>query len=203
MMLLAILTLAWPGLRAQEPAVWVDLIPMTRHLLGAEAETGLRMSAGWGSNLNGTGWRTLLGVAASQETRDSFGTTITTRNQSLGLRAGRRWFKDRGEETARCRPVWGTDVVVNRTFIGTESSGNGFTSTNSTTILESGFSGVLGVDLMLAPRLHLIAETRFDALYRNDVNVQEDNFSGRFEQRDEGWRTRLDPPLQLYVALGL
>lgn len=203
MLLLSLLALMWTDLSAQGHSVWMDLVPMTRRLLGAEAEAQFRMTAGWSSNLEGNGWRVLAGIAASQETQDSFGTTITTRNQAIGTRVGRRWFTGNDDDPARCRPVWGADVVIDRHHISTQSSNADFSSSNTTTLHEAGISGVIGVDLRLAPRLHLIAETRLDALYSHELNVQEDNFSGRFEQRDEGWRTRLDPPLQLFLALGL
>ena len=66
-----------------------------------------------------------------------------------------------------------------------------------------GLSGVLGADLMLAPKLHLIIETRLDGFYRTEKTVQSDSFGGDFEQSDWGWEAQLNAPLSLYVALGL
>ena len=201
--LFGILAASITEVKAQSHAIWVDVVPVTRRLFGAENEQGSRMTAGWSSNLSGNGWRAIIGASASQETQDSFGTSITTKNQDLGLRAGRRWFSKAEGDAPSCRPVWGADVICRRSHIGTTSSNIDFTATNTTTQTEAGLSGIIGIDLRLAPKLHLVTEVRFDAVYQHESNVQEDNFSGRFEQVDNGWRARLDPPLQLYVALGL
>ena len=190
-------------LSAQSHAIWVDVVPMTRRLFGAENESGNRMTAGWSSNLSDSGWRVLVGASASQETQDSFGTSITTKNQDMAVRAGHRWFTRSQGDAPACRPVWGADVIFRRDHIGTTSSNIDFTATNPTTDTQAGVSGIIGIDLRLAPKLHLVTEVRFDAVYRRELNVQEDNFSGRFEQLDNGWQAQLDPPLQLYVALGL
>ena len=97
----------------------------------------------------------------------------------------------------------GADLFLNRDHIGSESSNPDFSTNSSTNTQELGISAVLGVNLELAPRLHLVCEARLDGAYQLAVDRQEDSFGGSFEQRNSGWRTRLDPPLQLFVILGL
>lgn len=189
---------------SQHNAVWVDAVPVTRHLFGAAPDTDVNLAAGWNSNIQGNGWRTLVGFAVSSETTDSFGTQVKTNSQNLSLRAGYRWFSSSKDGTqARCRPVWGIDALSRRDHLITRSSNVDFTSDFSTTVSDWGLSGVLGADLMLAPKLHLIIETRLDGFYRTEKTVQSDSFGGDFEQSDWGWEAQLNAPLSLYVALGL
>jgi len=189
---------------AQHNAVWVDAVPVTRQLFGAVPETGVNLAVGWNSNIQNNGWRTLAGFAVSSETTDSFGTEVKTNSQNISLRAGYRWFSfDKEGGQARCRPVWGIDVISRRNHLITRSSNVDFTSDFSTTISNWGVSGVLGADLMLAPKLHLIIETRLDGFYLKEKTVQSDSFGGEFEQSDWGWEAQLNAPLSLFVALGL
>ena len=131
---------------AQHNAVWVDAVPVTRQLFGAVPETGVNLAVGWNSNIQNNGWRTLAGFAVSSETTDSFGTEVKTNSQNISLRgrgtAGSRLTK-RGDR-ARCRPVWGIDVISRRNHLITRSSNVDFTSDFSTTISNWGCFGSVG-----------------------------------------------------------
>ena len=189
---------------AQQHAVWLDAVPVTRRLFGSEAEADVHLTMGWSSALNNNGWRALIGGAASGTTDNNFGTTVVTKNRDVALRTGYRWFsKSDSENPPRCRPVWGADALFDRRQIGTESSSLDFNSTFKTVRSAWGLAGVIGADLMLAPKIHLIIETRLDAMYRVETEIQEDSFGGRFEQSNRSWESRLDPPLSLFVVLAL
>ena len=56
---------------------WVDIVPMTRNLFGADDAQDLSFAVGWSSSTTGNGWRSLIGFDLGQESQDSFGTTIT------------------------------------------------------------------------------------------------------------------------------
>ena len=133
------------------------------------------------------------------ETRDNFGTTITTLNQRVDLRVGRRWRSGEAESTGPVALFTGLDVVFGHDLLKTESQNVDFRSTNSTTVLESGLSGVLGVQCRLTPQLHLVTEVRMDAVYITETDRVSDNFSGEFRK----WtmrQARLTPPLQLMLS---
>lgn len=188
---------------AAQGSAWVDIVPMTRQLLGADDASDIALALGWSTDANATGWRVLTGFNFGQETQDNFGTSITTRNQRLDLRVGRRW---RSTEEGAEGPVTlftGADVVLGHDLLRTESRNLDFNSTNSTTVLESGLSAVLGVQCQLADRLHLVTEVRMDAVFIQETDRIQDNFSGEFKEVDEGWEARLTPPLQLMLVLGL
>ena len=189
---------------AQQHAVWLDAVPVTRRLFGSEPEPDLRLSVGWSSSLNSNGWRTLIGGATASTTDDNFGTVVKTQNRDLALRAGYRWFSKSEENTPpRCRPFWGADLLFDNSQIGTESTSLNFTSSFTTDNSAWGLSGVLGADLQLAAKIHLIIETRLDAVYQIETTRQEDSFGGQFEKSTRGWEGRLNPPLSLFVVLGL
>lgn len=189
---------------AQGNAVWVDAVPVTRRVFGAAPEADFQILAGWSGNIAGNGWRALTGVALSELTTDNFGTEINTNSQDITLRLGYRWFAaSESTNDSRCKPVWGLDAVARRDRLSTRSSNVDFTSTFTTTQADWGLSGVLGVDIMVAPKVHLIMETRLDGVYRTDATVQNDSFGGDFEQVDRGWEAQLNAPLSLFVALGL
>ena len=198
------LTVWGPLTSIAQNAIWVNAIPVTRRLLGAAPEADINLTTGWSSNIQDNGWRALVGLSISNESTDNFGTEVNTKNQDIALRAGYRWFSSSTDEKPpRCRPVWGIDAIVRRDFVGTTSSNLDFTSSFKTTNSDWGFSGVLGVDLMLAPKIHLIMETRLDGVYRSETTVQEDSFGGDFEQSNNGWEAQLNAPLSLFVTLGL
>lgn len=54
---------------------WVDIVPMTRNLFGADDAQDLSFAVGWSSSTTGNGWRSLVGFDLGQESQDSFGTT--------------------------------------------------------------------------------------------------------------------------------
>ena len=188
--------------QAQNSA-WVDIVPMTRQLLGADDASDIALAVGWGTPVESTGWRGLIGFNMGEETQDNFGTTVTTRNVRFDVRAGRRW---RASDAASDKPValfYGLDLVVHHDLLRTEGRNFDFTSTNSTTELETGVSGVLGLQCKLAEGFHLVTEVRMDAVYLTETIRVSDNFSGEFKETDNGWRARLTPPLQLMLVLGL
>ena len=73
--------------------------------------------------------------------------------------------------------------------------------TNTTTV-ESGFSGVLGIQCRITKGFHLVTEARMDGVYVSEVTRVSDSFGGNFEEFD-GWNARLTPPLQLLLVLDL
>jgi len=201
-LILALFTVGWAPAQAQNQ-VWIDIVPMTRQLLGADDATDLALAAGWGTDAAQDGWRGLIGFNFGQETQDNFGTTITTLNQRVDLRVGRRWRSGEAESTGPVALFTGLDVVFGHDLLRTESQNLDFRSTNSTTVLESGLSGVLGIQCRLTPQLHLVTEVRMDAVYITETDRVSDNFSGEFKEVDHGWQARLTPPLQLMLVLGL
>ena len=192
---------ATPG--AAQGNAWVDIVPMTRQLLGADDASDIALALGWGTNADADGWRVLTGFNFGQETQDNFGTTITTRNQRFDLRMGRRWRSGEAKAEGPVAVFTGADVLLSHDLLRTESRNLDFNSTNSTTVLESGLSAVLGVQCQLTDRLQLVTEVRMDAVYITETDRVSDNFSGEFKEVDEGWQARLTPPLQLMLVLGL
>ena len=182
---------------------WVDIVPMTRNLFGADDAQDLSFAVGWSSSTTGNGWRSLIGFDLGQESQDSFGTTITTTNRRMDLRAGRRW---RVGEPDVDRPCWihlGVDLLIESDHVGTESSNLDFQSTNTTTTVESGLSGVLGIQCRITDGFHLVTEARMDGVYVSEITRVSDSFGGNFEEIDSGWNARLTPPLQLLLVLDL
>lgn len=203
-LLLAVLALSTSWTSLAQHAIWVDAVPVTRRLFGAAQEADMNLTTGWSSNNQDNGWRALVGFALSNESTDNFGTEVTTKNQGLALRAGYRWFSSsEADKQPRCRPVWGVDAITSREHIKTTSSNADFSSSFATTESNWGLSGVLGVNLMLAPKIHLVMETRLDGVYQAESTVQEDSFGGEFEQTNSGWKAQLNAPLSLFVSLGL
>lgn len=188
--------------RAQRGA-WLDIVPMTRNLFGADDAQDLSFAVGWSSTTTDDGWRALVGFDLSEETQDNFGTAITTTNRRIDLRIGRRWRMDNREEDRTCWINLGTDLLLESDHIGTESSNPNFTSSNVTNSVRSGFSGVLGVQCQVARGFHIITEARMDAVYISDFTRVSDSFGGNFEQVDNGWNARITPPLQLLLVLDL
>lgn len=188
--------------RAQRGA-WLDIVPMTRNLFGADDAQDLSFAVGWSTATTDDGWRALVGFDLSEETQDNFGTAITTTNRRIDLRVGRRWRMDDPAEDRTCWINLGTDLLLESDHIGTESSSPDFTSSNTTNSLRSGFSGVLGVQCRITRGFHIITEARMDAVYISDITRVSDSFGGDFEQVDNGWNARITPPLQLLLVLGL
>lgn len=182
---------------------WLDIVPMTRNLFGAEGAEDLSFAVGWSSATTDDGWRALVGFDLSEETQDNFGTAITTTNRRMDLRIGRRWRMDDPEEDRTCWVNLGTDLLLESDHIGTESSNPNFTSSNTTNSLRSGFSGVLGIQCRITRGFHIITEARMDAVYISDITRVSDSFGGSFEQIDNGWNARISPPLQLLLVLDL
>ena len=97
-----------------------------------------------------------------------------------------------GPPTASDKPIalfYGLDLVVHHD-LRTEGRNFDFTSTNSTTELETGVSGVLGLQCKLAEGFHLVTEVRMGGLPDRNHRVS-DNFSGEFKETDNGWHARL------------
>ena len=46
---------------------WVDIVPMTRNLFGADDAQDLSFAVGWSSSTTGNGWRSLVGFDLGQE----------------------------------------------------------------------------------------------------------------------------------------
>ena len=182
---------------------WLDIVPMTRNLFGAEGAEDLSFAVGWSSATTDDGWRALVGFDLSEETQDNFGTAITTTNRRIDLRIGHRWRMDDPEEDRTCWINLGTDLLLESDHIGTESISPSFTSSNTTNSLRSGFSGVLGVQCRITRGFHIITEARMDAVYISDITRVSDSFGGSFEQIDNGWNARISPPLQLLLVLDL
>ena len=70
--------------RAQRGA-WLDIVPMTRNLFGADDAQDLSFAVGWSTATTDDGWRALVGFDLSEETQDNFGTAITTTNRRIDL----------------------------------------------------------------------------------------------------------------------
>ena len=186
-----------------QSGAWLDIVPMTRNLFGADDAQDLSFAVGWSSATTDDGWRALVGFDLSEETQDNFGTAITTTNRRIDLRIGRRWRMDDPEEDRTCWINLGTDLLLESDHIGTESSNPNFTSSNTTNSLRSGFSGVLGIQCRITRGFHIITEARMDAVYISDITRVSDSFGGSFEQVDNGWNARISPPLQLLLVLDL
>ena len=78
-----------------------------------------------------------------------------------------------------------------------------FTSTNNTNLIQSGFSGVLGISCRIAEGFLLVTEARVDALYVSETTQIFDSFGGDFSSASYGWSSQLTPPLQLMLAVRL
>lgn len=182
---------------------WVDIVPMTRRLFGANDVSDIALAVGWSSNTTSDGWRALVGLDLSEETQDSFGTTVTNRNRRTLIRFGRRWRM--GDSTAE-RVCWlnlGLDGLHSTNHLGSESSNVDFSSTNETTETRAGLSGVMGIQCRLSTGFHLVTEARLDAVYTREKVRVFDSFGGNFSQENNGWNTVLNPPLQLMIVLDL
>ena len=186
-----------------QSSVWVDVVPMTRRLFGADNGQDVALAIGWSAQPTAAGFRTLLGFDVGQETQDSFGTTIITRNHRANLRTGYRWRLGEASEERLCWATVGIDLLMNGNHIGTESSNLDFTSTNTTTTMETGLGGVLGIQCRIASGFHLVTEARMDALYLRETTRVSDSFGGDFEETDNGWQAQLNPPLQLMLVISL
>ena len=183
--------------------VWVDAVPMTRRLFGANDASDIALSAGWSSNTTANGWRALIGFDTGKETQDNFGTLVTTSNHQVDVRAGRWWMKTADDAKSAVRLSWGIDAVFKLNNVAAHSENVDFSASNETTNTASGLSGVLGVQWDLAPGFHLVTEARLDALYTNETTRLWDSFSGEFKQQADGWNSNLNPPLQLLLVLDL
>lgn len=186
-----------------QSSVWVDVVPMTRRLFGADNGQDVALAIGWSAQPTAAGFRTLLGFDVGQETQDSFGTTIITRNRRANLRTGYRWRMGDASDERLCWATVGIDLLLNGNHIGTESSNLDFTSTNTTTTMETGLGGVLGIQCRIASGFHLVTEARMDALYLRETTRVSDSFGGDFEETDNGWQAQLNPPLQLMLVISL
>lgn len=186
-----------------QSSVWVDVVPMTRRLFGADNGQDVALAIGWSAQPTAAGFRTLLGFDIGQETQDSFGTTIITRNRRANLRTGYRWRMGDASDERLCWATVGIDLLMNGNHIGTESSNLDFTSTNTTTTMETGLGGVLGIQCRIASGFHLVTEARMDALYLRETTRVSDSFGGDFEETDNGWQAQLNPPLQLMLVISL
>lgn len=186
-----------------QSGIWVDIVPMTRRLFGADDAQDVAFAIGWSAQPNAAGFRTLVGFDLGEETQDSFGTTIITRNRRINLRSGYRWRLGDTADDRICWATLGIDLLLNGDHIGTESSNLDFTSTNTTTTMETGLGGVLGVQCRIAEGFHLVTEARMDAVYLRENTRISDNFGGDFEETDNGWNARLNPPLQLMLVISL
>ena len=186
-----------------QSGIWVDVVPMTRRLFGADDAQDVAFGIGWSAQPTAAGFRTLIGFDLGQETQDSFGTTIITRNRRANLRTGYRWRLGEASEERLCWATVGIDLLLNGNHIGTESSNLDFRSTNTTTTIETGLGGVLGVQCRIADGFHLVTEARMDGVYLRETNRISDNFGGNFEETDNGWNARLNPPLQLMLVISL
>ena len=186
-----------------QSGIWVDVVPMTRRLFGADDAQDVAFGIGWSAQPTASGLRTLIGFDLGQETQDSFGTTIITRNRRANLRTGYRWRIGEASEERLCWATVGIDLLLNGNHIGTESSNLDFRSTNTTTTIETGLGGVLGVQCRIADGFHLVTEARMDAVYLRETIRISDNFGGNFEETDNGWNARLNPPLQLMLVISL
>lgn len=182
---------------------WVDIVPLTRNLFGADDAQDLSFAVGWSSRTTDDGWRTLVGFDLGEETQDSFGTTIITTNRRMDIRAGRRWRMGNPDGARVCWINLGADLLLESNHVGTESFNLDFNSTNTTNTIESGLSGVLGVQCRITEGFHLITEARLDAVYLTEHTRISDSFGGTFEEIDNGWNARLFPPLQLLLVLDL
>ena len=182
---------------------WVDVVPMTRRLFGANDAQDIALAVGWSSNTTSDGWRALVGLDLSEETQDSFGTTITNRNRRTHIRFGRRWRMGQANTERACWLNLGLDGLHSSNHIGSESSNPDFSSTNKTTETRAGFSGVMGVQCRLAPGFHLVTEARLDAVYTHEKVRVSDSFGGNFNQDNRGWNAILNPPIQLLLVLDL
>ena len=185
-----------------QSSVWVDVVPMTRRLLGA-ANDDVQLGIGWSSNAETDGWRALAGVSMETRLEDSFGTEIQTNNRDLSLRLGRRWRRGENEPPKTCWIHMGLDAVFSLEHIGSTSTNVDFTSTNNTNLIQSGFSGVLGISCRIAEGFLLVTEARVDALYVSETTKIFDSFGGDFSSASYGWSSQLTPPLQLMLALRL
>ena len=146
------------------------------------------------------------------ETTDSFGTEVTTKQpRSLLCAPGYRWFSScrSGRDRPRCQARLGRRRHLPQ---GTHPDHPVLQRADFSSELQPPrnfqlglFPGVLGADLMLAPKLHLVIETRLDGVYlkREVRTVQEDSFGGEFEQSDSGWEAQLNAPLSLVCGVGL
>ena len=200
---LLILALTLQSNALAQHGAWVDIVPLTRNLFGADDAQDLSFAVGWSSSMTDNGWRSLVGFDLGQESQDSFGTTITTTNRRMDLRAGRRWRVGEPDENRPCWIHLGVDLLIESDHVGTESFNLDFNSTNTTTTVESGFSGVLGIQCRITDGFHLVTEARMDGVYVSEMTRVSDSFGGNFEEFDSGWNARLTPPLQLLLVLDL
>ncbi|MBL6646243.1 MAG: hypothetical protein ISP55_07315 [Flavobacteriales bacterium] len=176
---------------------------MTRRLFGANDVSDIALAVGWSSNTTANGWRALVGLDLSEETQDSFGTTITNRNRRTHIRFGRRWRMGDPAAERKCWLNLGLDGLHSSDHIGSESSNIDFSSTNETTETRAGLSGVMGIQCRLSTGFHLVTEARLDAVYTREKVRVFDSFGGNFNQDNDGWNTVLSPPLQLMLVLDL
>ena len=191
------------SLSQSEHGAWVDVVPMTRRLFGADDLQGLAVAVGWSSSTTSDGWRALIGLNMGQETLDSFGTEVNISTRDVDVRAGRRW---RARKTDEDRPCWlnlGVDGLFRQNHIGSESNNLDFSSSNETTLSSAGLSAVLGIQCRLSTGFHLVTEARMDAVFTQEKTRVWDSFSGEFTGQDNGWNTQLSPPLQLMLVLDL
>jgi hypothetical protein len=182
--------------------VWVDMVPMTRRLLGS-ANEDVQLGIGWSSNAEEDGWRALAGLSLENRVEDSFGTEIQTNNRDFSLRFGRRWRRGENEPPKPCWIHLGLDAVFNLEHIGSSSNNVDFNSTNNTSLIESGLSGVLGISCRITEGFFFVTEARMDALYVMETVKISDSFGGDFNNTTFGWSSQLTPPLQLMLALRL
>lgn len=202
LVLLLLLTGAETAAQSQHGA-WVDVVPMTRRLFGANDAPDIAIAAGWSSSTAADGWRMLIGLNLGTTTQDNFGTTITNRSRQTHLRFGRRWRMGEAVAERSCWLNLGLDGLYSTDHIGSESRNIDFSSTNETTETRIGLSGVMGVQCRLAPGFHLVTEARLDAAYTQEKVHVFDSFGGNFNQDNRGWNALLNPPLQLMLVLDL
>jgi len=200
--LLVLLTGAETAAQSQHGA-WVDVIPMTRRLFGANDASDIAIAVGWSSSTTSDGWRALVGLDLGAETQENFGTTITNRTRRTHIRVGRRWRMGEPDPDRTCWLNLGLDGLHSTDHIGSESSNIDFTSNNETTETMAGISGVMGVQCRLGQGFHLVTEARLDAVYTHEKVRVFDSFGGNFSQDNKGWNTDLNPPLQLMLVLDL
>ena len=93
------------------------------------------------------------------------------------------------------------DAVFNLEHIGSSSNNVDFNSTNNTSLIESGLSGVLGISCRITEGFFFVTEARMDALYVMETVKISDSFGGDFNTTTFGWSSQLTPPLQLMLAL--
>lgn len=203
MAVLIALAVANPVGAQSSSAIWLDLTPLSRNILGAETELSSDFAVGWstGKSLRENGWRVLGGFSRNSESNDNFGSTVETSEYDLDFRAGRRWataaLTSDGE---RWYANWGVDLVLGLDHIGTTTTSFDFHATNTTDIYRLGAGGVVAAGYKLSNHFNLAIEGRLDAWYLYDKTLISDNFSGSITSIDEGWGSSLTPPLQLFLC---